>query len=69
MICSKFEFQLRSFPKSSHSSHNMYYEIEIPSLTRISLQVVLTNLVNTNFAERNFFPKPKVAVTKESVYQ
>ena len=29
---------------------NMYYETEIPSLTRIYLHVVLTNLVNTNFA-------------------
>ena len=39
------------FSKSSHSSLNTYYETEIPSLTRISLHVVLlTNLVNTNFA-------------------
>ena len=27
-----------------------YYETEIPSLTRISLHVILTNMVNTNFA-------------------
>ena len=27
-----------------------YYETEIPSLTRISLQGLLSNLVNTNFA-------------------
>ena len=38
------------FSKDSHSSLNMYYETEIPSLTQISLHVVLTNLVNTNFA-------------------
>ena len=29
----------------------MYNETEIPLLTRISLHVVLTNLVNTNFAQ------------------
>ena len=29
---------------------NTYYEAEIPSLTQIYLHVVLTNLVNTNFA-------------------
>ena len=29
---------------------NTYYETETPSLTRISLHVVLTNLVNTNYA-------------------
>ena len=36
--------------ESSHSSLNTYYETEIPSLTRISLNVVLSNLVNSNFA-------------------
>ena len=54
--------------KSSHSSLNTYYETEIPSLTRISLHVVLTNLVNMNFASHNFFPEPKVALTKELVW-
>ena len=38
----------------------MYYETEIPSLTRISLHGVLTNLVNTNFAQHDFFQEPKV---------
>ena len=46
----------------------MYYETEIPSLTLISLYVVLTNLVNTNFAYHDFFPEPKVVLTKELVY-
>ena len=36
---------------------------EIPSLTRISLHGVLTNLGNMNF-----FQEPKVALTKELVY-
>ena len=48
--------------KSSLFSLNTYYETEIPSLIRIPLHVVLTNLVNTNF------PEPKVALTKELVY-
>ena len=48
---------------------NTYYETEIPSLTRISLHVVLTNLVNMNFAYQDFFPEPKVALTKELVYE
>ena len=47
----------------------MYYETEIPSLTRISLHVVLTNLVNTNFGSHDFFQEPKVALTKELVYE
>ena len=33
-----------------HWSAGKHYETEIPSLTRIFLHVVLTNLVNTNFA-------------------
>ena len=54
--------------KSSHSSLNTYYETKIPSQTRISLHVVLTNLVNTNFASHDFFQEPKVALTNELVY-
>ena len=38
------------FSYKSHSSLNMYYETQVPSLTCISLHVVLTNFVNTNFA-------------------
>ena len=54
--------------KSSHSSLSTYYETEIPpKLTCISLRLVLTALVNTNFAEINFFPQPKAALTKELV--
>ena len=43
-------FSIHDFQKDSHSSLKTYYETEIPSLTRISLHVVLTNLVNMNFA-------------------
>ena len=46
----------------------MYYETQVPSLTCISLHVVLANLVDTNFALHNFFQEPKVALTKELVY-
>ena len=46
-----FNTNFTNFYKSSHSSLNSYYETEIPSLTRISLHVVLTNLVNTNFSQ------------------
>ena len=45
----------------------MYNETQIPALTPIFLHVVLTNLVNTNFAYHNFFPEPKVVLTKELV--
>ena len=44
------QISLTHFFKSSHFSLNTYYETEIHTLTRISLHVVLTNLVNTNFA-------------------
>ena len=43
-----------------------YYETDIPSLTGISLHVVLTNLVTRILL--NIFPEPKVALTKELVY-
>ena len=43
------QISLTRVSKSSHSSFN-YYETEIPSLTRNSLHVVLSNLVNMNFA-------------------
>ena len=36
--------------------------------TTSSLHVVLTNLVNTNFAYHYFFSEPKVALAKELVY-
>ena len=36
--------------KKFHSSLNTYYETEIPSQTRVSIQGLLSNLVNTNFA-------------------
>ena len=51
-----------------HSSLNTYYETEIPSLTLISLHVILTNLVNTNFALHDFFQELKVVLTKVLVY-
>ena len=40
----------------------------MPSLTCISLHVVLTNLVNTIFPQHDFFQDPKVALSKELVY-
>ena len=40
---------------------------EIPSLLRIPLHAVLTNLVNTNFALHDLFQEPKVVLTKELV--
>ena len=59
-------FTNKHFQKVPIPQLNTYYKKEIPSLTRISLHVVLTNLVNTNFALHDFFPEPKVA--KELVY-
>ena len=50
LLKTSLNFYVHTFSKSSHSSLNTYYETEIPSLTRISLYAVLTNLVNTNFA-------------------
>ena len=55
----KFLVNTNSFYKNFTDTHfpkvpiphltRTYYETEIPSVTRISLHVVLTNLFNTNF--------------------
>ena len=50
------------FKKFPFLTFKVFYETEIPSLTRITLHVVLTNLVDTNFAGHDFFQEPKVAL-------
>jgi hypothetical protein len=54
-----------------------FQKVPIPHLTRnrnsftntISLHVVLTNLVNTNFVQHDIFQEPKLALTRELVYR
>ena len=55
----------------SNSSLNMYYEIEISSVTQFFLHFVLMNLLNLLnmiFGYHDFFPEPKVALTKDLEY-
>ena len=61
-------FTNRYFQNVPIPHFNTYFETEIPSLTRISLHVVLNNLVNTNLALHDLFPEPKESLTKELVY-